>query len=49
MKYQKPEINVLAPAIRTIQAVKSAGIPDNQCPGHPDNELPTACGYESDE
>jgi hypothetical protein len=43
MKYEKPEIAVLVPAIRSIQSSKTSGTPDNECPGHPNNDLPTAC------
>ena len=49
MKYEKPEIIDLAPAILAIQAQKGDGPPDNQCPGSPDDDLPSICAYQSDE
>jgi len=49
MKYEKPEVTVLAHAIGAIQASKEGGTKDSECPGHPNNDLLTDCTFPLDE
>jgi len=46
MKYEKPQITLVADAATMIQGVKSSGPADS---GQPQNPVHTPCAYESDE
>jgi hypothetical protein len=46
MKYEKPEITLVADAATLIQGQKSSGLADS---GQPQNPVHTPAAYESDE
>lgn len=49
MKYEKPEIILLASALSSIQAKKGSGIKDSDCPEGDGTSVRTLCAYKADE